>query len=41
VARSRTQGSQREGRLVAPPRRVQQGLSESSHRNIWPIWTTA
>src|SRR6266478_2366089 len=26
VARPRTQGAQRDGRLVAPPRRVQQGL---------------
>ena len=28
VARPRTQGAQRDGRLVAPPRRVRQGLSE-------------
>src|SRR5437016_5042514 len=30
VARPRTQGAQRDGRLVAPPRRVRQGLSEMS-----------
>ena len=28
VARPRTQGAQRDGRLVAPPRRVRQGLSD-------------
>ena len=28
VARPRTQGAQRDGHLVAPPRRVRQGLSE-------------
>src|SRR5438876_7919613 len=30
VARPRPQGAQRDGRLVAPPRRVRQGLSEMS-----------
>ena len=29
VARPRTQGAQRDGRLVAPPRRVRQGLREA------------
>jgi Bacterial protein of unknown function (DUF899) len=38
VARPRAEGAQRDGRLVAPPRRVQSGLSErvmaSSHRRL-------
>src|SRR5256886_5698727 len=33
VARPRTQGAQRDGPLVAPPRRIQEGLSDA-----WRFW---